>query len=839
MVENYLITKYTPYPDLGKDSIVCDNKYKIGFRKDHAYSQRTWSNGQTNVDSITVTTSGKYWVTVKSFGITLSDTIWVNLSTIPTISQNADTVLCANQNLVLSYTSTGPFVYTWSNGSTADTLFNVPSGEYFISQNDTFKNCILNSKKINVLIDSFSLKTTLGPDKSFCLGSELTFSSSQQNNEPYRNIDWSTGDTTKTITLNTAGDFDHFIEVEDVYGCFFKDTISVHVNNITTPIVSFVSDTVCFGLPSTLISTSAANGVDFINNYTWSFPDSSSISGTSSANYTHSAPLTFNVMLTVTTDSSCENSISLPVYLHRLPNPNFNNVIACAGNSKLFNNTSVVFAPDSVSSYSWFLNQTFESNLKNPTISLNNEGISSLKLIVNSKFGCIDSVTKQVEVFPALTADFSFKNNCVGDSVIFTDQTASFSVIDWKWAFNGFVGSSFQNPKRVFNAVSAQLVKLDIENAIGCKSSITKTVNVLAQPIASFGFDKICIEDFSLFYDNSTLINDTIYSMNWQIDTSFYTDDSVQHKINTLNSFLAKLSIEMVNGCKDDTTATLNVNPKPVPDFDFSPNYGTAPLEVNFQNLTPNATLYSWNFGDGAGVSSDKNPVYTYMQNGIYNITLSATNQFNCNASSTQQIAVIPSDLDIELKNLKFNIQENTDNTISINPSLEMKNVGTRPITNADLVLTLNKDNSFVQKWEGNIAIGSATNYVFDGYYLVADLANSKYVCVEAINVNDKTEENFSNIKVCNLLDGLVQISKPYPNPTRSNVFIDIITKEKGNCSVQVFNLLGELILPASDIVLKNGYNKIGIETSRFQSGKYIVVIKYLDENYNQQFVLE
>ena len=838
LVEDYLKWKYTPIPNFGNDTVVCASEYVLKVPSDHGYSQITWSNGQTNVDSITATTSGTYWVTVKSFGLTITDTINIALRSKPVMNIVTDTISCVNNGLYLRYTKLGPFQYTWSNGSTADTLFNLSSGTYFISQNDTAGNCILNSKAINVQIDSFSLQSTLGPDRNFCLGSNLELQTTTSGNEPYKYI-WSTLDTSSFIVLNTPIATLISVKVTDAYGCIVRDTIMANVINLASPSIDFFSDTVCFGGASSFFSNAVASGTDIINNYVWSFPDNSFFSGNDSSQYTHFNNTTYNVNLTVQTDSNCENSITKPVYLHKLPVVNFNQEIVCANNLKAFNENSYTFFPDKLLNYNWYINNDLVSNAADPNLTFGSVGKQELKLVVESEFGCFNELTDTIEVFPGLDADFSFYNNCLGDSVSFTDQTVSFSVVDWKWTFNGFANSSLQNPKRVFNTVGAQQIKLDVENAIGCKSSIIKTVNIVAQPIASFGFDKICMEDFSLFYDNSTVLNDSIISYNWHIDTSFYAKDSVQHKFNALKSFVASLNIETINGCKDDTMATLTVNPSPIPDFDFTPNYGTAPLEVSFQNKTPNTTLYSWTFGDAVGVSADENPVYTYLQNGIYNITLSATNQFNCNASTSQQINVIPSDLDIELKNLKFDIQENADNTISINPTVEMKNVGTRIINSADLVLTLNKENSFVQKWEGNIAIGSATNYVFDGYYLVSDLANSKYVCIEAINVNDKTEENFSNNKVCKLLDGLVQISKPYPNPTRNNVFIDIITKEKGSCSVQVFNLLGEIIVPASNIDLKNGYNKIGIETSLYQSGKYIVMIKYLDENYSQQFVLE
>ena len=44
-------------------------------------------------------------------------------------------------------------------------------------------------------------------------------------------------------------------------------------------------------------------------------------------------------------------------------------------------------------------------------------------------------------------------------------------------------------------------------------------------------------------------------------------------------------------------------------------------LSVNFQNFSSNATSYSWEFGDG-GMSSDRDPTYTYGAAGDYVVTL-------------------------------------------------------------------------------------------------------------------------------------------------------------------------------------------------------------------------
>ncbi len=78
------------------------------------------------------------------------------------------------------------------------------------------------------------------------------------------------------------------------------------------------------------------------------------------------------------------------------------------------------------------------------------------------------------------------------------------------------------------------------------------------------------------------------------------------------------------------TTGTLNITAStpavvPVADFVGAPLSGTAPLAVNFTDLsTGSPTAWSWSFGDG-GTSTSQNPSYTYINPGTYTVTLTVT----------------------------------------------------------------------------------------------------------------------------------------------------------------------------------------------------------------------
>jgi PKD repeat protein len=70
--------------------------------------------------------------------------------------------------------------------------------------------------------------------------------------------------------------------------------------------------------------------------------------------------------------------------------------------------------------------------------------------------------------------------------------------------------------------------------------------------------------------------------------------------------------------------------PPPVPNFTASPVFGTAPLTVQFSDISTNDPfLWSWNFGDGFTSTglNQQSSVHTYNEPGVYNVSLRVRNE--------------------------------------------------------------------------------------------------------------------------------------------------------------------------------------------------------------------
>jgi PKD repeat protein len=136
----------------------------------------------------------------------------------------------------------------------------------------------------------------------------------------------------------------------------------------------------------------------------------------------------------------------------------------------------------------------------------------------------------------------------------------------------------------------------------------------------------------------------TVTAWNWDFgDGTTSTEQNPSHTYFSAGTYTVNLTITHASGTNYIVQTVTVPAPagSPVPDFTANVTEGTAPLKVQFTDLsTGSPTSWSWDFGDGTG-STDQNPVHTYTTAGTYTVNLTAINDGGSNSEiKTDYISV-------------------------------------------------------------------------------------------------------------------------------------------------------------------------------------------------------
>mgnify|MGYP000294804914 CR=1 FL=1 len=174
-----------------------------------------WSTGSTS-SSITVFTSGVYWVTFTSpLGCSYTDTIVLQkIIPPPVINLGNDTTICSRTSLILFSRLSLSHRNLWSNGDTMPSISVTTSGQYWVHILDT-SGTVISTDTIHVTVENLLL--FLGNDTSFVDSIILSI--------PIigGSLVWSSGQTSLSLTVKNSGTY--WVTFTSPNGCVYSDTI--------------------------------------------------------------------------------------------------------------------------------------------------------------------------------------------------------------------------------------------------------------------------------------------------------------------------------------------------------------------------------------------------------------------------------------------------------------------------------------------------------------------------------------------------------------------------------------------------------------------------------------
>lgn len=338
------------------------------------------------------------------------------------ISANGALEFCEGNSVDLSGLSGASNSWTWKNGSSTNTSITADeTGWYTLEVSKTIGSSNCNDTSgVFVKVNANPTPSITG-NLSFCPGSSTDLSA----DKTYNIYDWSTNESTQTITVNTAATIE--LSVTDANGCSGKaGSVQTSVYSTTNPTITPSGATeFCEGGS---VDLEASSG---FTSYLWNNNDSGNkITVTSSG--------TFSV--TAIDNNGCEtSSTDVSVNVNPLP-----------AKPDIASENDSIYTSAIASSYNWYKDGNEVATTTNPYFIATESGLYTVE--VANENGCsntsdeenvtivgVNQITKGIKVFPNPAKDYLIVSGAGNFNYVITDITG-------KQRLQGFSGGNINLP---------------------------------------------------------------------------------------------------------------------------------------------------------------------------------------------------------------------------------------------------------------------------------------------------------------------------------------------------------------------------------------------------------
>lgn len=478
-----------------------------------------------------------------------------------------------------------------------------------------------------------------------CEGEVTSFLANSGLNTVNNSFSWSFGQNGQTVSFPlNLGSNSVFLVVENLNNSC-KDSIEQEVIIFPNPIADFVfsSNEICLGDTVAFINNTSNNTVS----WSYNFGDSVGVAINPSPVHMYINSGVFNVVLDIISDMGCSASIIKDVVVHELPIVDFLVEENCEDVGNVFVDLSSVI-DGYIASSEYNFNDGFISTDSIVTHIFDGYGLFDVTLEVISAVGCSNSSVKRVEVFPNPISNFSALQFCEGDSTIFHNLSFIYNskIISYEWNFGLDGYSSEKNPIHIFSSSGIYDASLLVKSDQGCKSKLTKKVEIYSLPSAAFDIaTDVCMGERAEIFYVLDINSSKVVRWNYNFGDGYSSEQrNPTHFYNHLGSFDVGLEVFSSDGCKSDTIFhdIIEVHALPFADFKVS-SFLESELnsDIGFFNHSVGAEFFKWDFDDG-NHSFEQNPNHSFEFPRIYNVSLHAINQFGCSSVAHKAIQIDP-----------------------------------------------------------------------------------------------------------------------------------------------------------------------------------------------------
>jgi len=468
------------------------------------------------------------------------------------------------------------------------------------------------------------------------------------------------------LAANTTYDYELVAENSDGTTDGYTYSFKTASASATTPVASFTSS-LALSTPDS-VGFNAGGSTDAgatITDYKWDFGDGSTIDdagATSTVTHQYAAPGAYNVTLTVTNgDGQTETTTQTVVVFSVSPTPlTPGQATFTASNSTTSSDT-----------YSWSFvgpagqnTTTTTATGANPTESLQ-RGSYQVTLTVTNVAGQTASTTQTLVVDgpPTFTA-----TSPSSPTVITPGQSVSFSVAatssdgstpSYSWNFGDGATGTGADPTHTYTTAGVYTATVTATDDLGASASESIQINVDAPPTASFTTSPTQPAPGTSVSFNASGSSDSVGTINQSLDSWNFGDPSsgsnntasgptASHAYANPGTYTVTLTVTNDAGQTATSQRQVIVDDPPTATVTPSATLTTPGSAVSFSSTaaaSPSTggtiTTYSWNFGDGSTLNgTDADPSHAYASPGVYNVTLTVTDNFGGSYTASTQVTV-------------------------------------------------------------------------------------------------------------------------------------------------------------------------------------------------------
>ncbi len=551
-----------------------------------------------------------YNIPVAAFGGTLNLT-----STTQSVSCNGLT----NGSGTITVSTPGIYTYTWSPGNyTTSVVNNLGAGNYTVTVSDG--GCNTNTAAVTITQPS-AINLSISSPTAICKNSNTILSSTVSGGNPAYSYIWLPGGNNSS-TLNANVSSTYTLSVQDASGCSKTATTSVSLYTVTSNFSYNLNP--CNG---SLTTTNTSIGA---SSYNWNFGDGFTSASTSPSHIYASAG-NYIISLICTNPQGCSDTINKNITISSVSQSVFTNTISLCDSIVGLTNNSV-----GANSYLWNFGDGSTSILANPSNhTYTSSGNYTITLITNPGSSCADTSKQVISVIKNTQSQFNVTSSAC--SKLITTTNSSSLATSYLWQFGDGSTSTATNPNYNYSATGIYTITLFTNPGSNCADTSFKVVTITNPPVASFNYTA------SLCSGLVTFSNTSLNSSSFLWDFGNGQSSSLTNPMYTYNgqgTYTISLIAFPGSPCADTVTKIITIKYTTViADFNYQNPEFT--YDILFNNLSVNASLYVWDFGDGSN-SGIENPNHTYNFAGDYTVCLEASNSLGCKDLICKKISVKP-----------------------------------------------------------------------------------------------------------------------------------------------------------------------------------------------------